>query len=101
MSILNREDFFAKLHDHMGTSSSDEDIEFMEDMTDTYNELSRQAEDNGADWQRKYNELDKAWREKYRHRFFNSPSINNPNQDSSVIEQSERAEKISLSDIFK
>lgn len=72
MSVLDRNTFFERINNVVGTDSSDESIAFVEDMTDTYNHLEQVANGDGVDWQQKYNELDKSWREKYRKRFFSS-----------------------------
>ena len=44
MSTLNREEFFARLHERVGNDSTDEGIKFLEDMTDTYNELEKKVD---------------------------------------------------------
>lgn len=71
MAVLTREEFFARLHDKFGADSSDEAIGFIEDMTDTYNQLETSAKADGQNWEQRYKELDESWKAKYRHRFFN------------------------------
>lgn len=68
--ILNRDEYFNRLHAMVGTDTTDESISFIEDMTDTYNDMENRLNGDGTDWEAKYKELDKSWREKYRHRFF-------------------------------
>lgn len=70
MAVLARDDFFTRLQTMVGTDTSEESLAFIEDMTDTYNDLEQRASGDGVDWEQRYNELDKSWREKYRHRFF-------------------------------
>lgn len=70
MSILNREEFFARLDTRLANDTSDDGIAFLEDMTDTYNDLERKASGDGVDWESKYKELDESWKKRYRHRFF-------------------------------
>ena len=72
MPILDKEKYFNRLHERIGTDTSDEAISFLEDMTDTFNDLEKRANGNGEDWKKKYQELDEAWKAKYRHRFMNS-----------------------------
>lgn len=72
MPVLNREAFFNRVHDVFGSDTSPENISFIEDMSDTYNDLERRANGDGTDWKQKYEDNDKAWREKYQHRFFSS-----------------------------
>ena len=68
--VLNKDEFLASLKDKIGEDTSDESLKFLEDMTDTYDSLSKKA--GGEDWEAKYNELDKSWRDKYKARFFES-----------------------------
>lgn len=74
MPILNKEEFFSRLSAQVGTDTSDSALSFIEDMTDTYNHLQEVANGDGVDWEKKYNELDKAWKERYRRRFFTGES---------------------------
>lgn len=76
MAVLDKDKFFSTLHERIGTDTSEESLSFIEDMTDTYNDLEKRANGDGIDWEKKYRENDKAWREKYRHRFFNSDGGN-------------------------
>lgn len=96
MAILNRDDFFNRIHEQIGSDTSDEAIAFVEDMSDTYNSLESRANGDGEDWEKKYHELDEAWKKKYRHRFFNGG-------DRSVVDESEdetRKEDITIDELF-
>lgn len=68
MAVLTKEDFMKKVTERIGEDKSDEAIAFMEDMTDTFNDLSEKASDT-TDWKAKYEENDKMWRDKYTERF--------------------------------
>lgn len=71
--VLNKEDFMKRLQERIGEDTSDEAMLFIEDMTDTFNDMeTRSSGNNDEQWQKKYDELDKTWREKYKARFFNS-----------------------------
>lgn len=74
MPVLNRDEFFTKIRERIGTDGSEEATLFLEDMTDTYNDLESRANNSGGEWERKYHELDESWRNRYRHRFFNGGS---------------------------
>ena len=39
MAVLAKEDFLSRINERIGEDNSDEAIEFMEDMTDTYNDM--------------------------------------------------------------
>lgn len=73
MAVLDRDKFFERIRERIGEDDSDETISFLEDITDTYEDLERgrDSEDN-EDWKRKYEENDAEWRRKYRERFFTS-----------------------------
>ena len=99
--ILNKDEFFTKLHAKVGTSTSDEDIAFLEDMTDTYNDLEKRSNGDGVNWEQKYHELDESWKAKYRHRFFNGPEVNNPNSRTKESDDnSPDPDTIQISDLF-
>lgn len=68
MSVLSREDYLSRIKGRLGEELADEDISLLEDMTDTYDDLSSKLSDN-TDWKAKYDELDKSWRQKYVDRF--------------------------------
>ena len=71
MAILSREDYFNRLHERIGSDTSEEAITFMEDMTDTYNDMENRTMGDGIDWEQKYHDLDESWKARYQHRFFN------------------------------
>ena len=71
MAVLSKEDFLSRINERIGEDNSDEAIEFMEDMSDTYNDMASKITDS-TDWKKKYEENDKAWRNKYKERFTSS-----------------------------
>ena len=97
MPILDKENYFNKLHEKIGNDTSDEAISFLEDMTDTYNDLEKRANGNGVDWEKKYKELDDAWKAKYRHRFLHSDGGYAPEEEKTKEEPKE----VTFSDLFK
>ena len=54
--ILSKEEYFKKIKDRVGDSVEAEDISFIEDMTDTYTDLSSQIKD---DYKGKYVYIDR------------------------------------------
>jgi hypothetical protein len=99
MAVLNREDFFSRLQNAIGTDTSDESISLIEDMTDTYNDLETRANGDGENWEKKYHDLDEAWKQKYRHRFFsNNGRSNMPNNEPN---EPNNGETITVEDLFK
>lgn len=66
--VLSREDYLNRVRERIGESTEDADIAFLEDMTDTYEDLYKMTREN-VDWETKYNELDASWRKRYIDRF--------------------------------
>lgn len=100
MAVLKKEEFFTRLHTKLGEDTSDDSIAFLEDMTDTYNELENRANGNGEDWEKKYHDLDETWKKRYRHRFFSGASGNyDPREDKDPNEYD--PESVSVDDLFK
>lgn len=96
MAVLSREDFFTRINDFVGDDSSDETIAFVEDMTDTYNDIETRANGDGIDWEARYHENDEAWRKKYRSRFFSGAPMNSP-----IEEKVEEKKEIEIEDLFE
>lgn len=71
MAVLSKEDFLSRIKERIGDDNSDEAIAFMEDMSDTYEDMANKVTDS-TDWKKKYEENDKAWRDKYKERFTSS-----------------------------
>ena len=71
MAVLNKEEFFNRVRDRIGDDSSDEAISFLEDVTDTYNNLENNGNKDGIDWEQRYRENDEAWKKRYANRFYN------------------------------
>lgn len=97
MAILKREEYFNRLQDYVGDDSSDKAISLIEDMTDTYNALIDTDKDK-VDWESKYKENDKAWRDRYARRFFTGAS-NMPEQEEEP-EEKVTPENIGFDNIF-
>lgn len=108
MAILNKESFLNRIKEKIGDDTSDEAIAFMEDMTDTFNDLeSKSTKADKEDWKAKFEENDKMWREKYKSRFFDTDSSDTdkdlpeePKTDTKTAEE-QRAEEITIDDLFE
>lgn len=104
MSVLDRDKFFQRINDMVGTDATENSVSFIEDMTDTYNHLENVANGDGIDWQQRYNDLDASWRKKYQERFFSSngnsviPSA--PNNPSVPPERVVNGDNITIDDLF-
>lgn len=69
MSIKSKSELLEMVKARLGDGNTDEDISFLEDITDTVTDLENKAS-NSIDWEQKYNENDAAWRKKYTDRFY-------------------------------
>lgn len=66
----------------MGDSTTDEDISFLEDVTDTLADYETKAASEN-EWERKYRENDASWRERYIARF-NGSEVEIPSTNTST-----------------
>ena len=71
MAVRTIDEILESVKTRVGDSTEDADIEFIEDVSDTLNDLSSKASGQ-EDWKAKYEENDRTWREKYKERFFSS-----------------------------
>lgn len=102
MPILDRKSFFEAVHKMIGDDDSDEALTVLENITDTYNDLENRTTDS-TDWEKRYNDNDKMWREKYRARFFDAPAEKQPEDLLSEPEKTPeeiKAESITIDDLF-
>lgn len=106
MAVLDKDSFMKRIKERIGEDTSDEALAFMEDMTDTFNDLETKSSNaNNEDWKAKYDALDKSWREKYKQRFFDGDTSNDKDEPedtpkSEKSEEEQRAEEIEISDLF-
>lgn len=81
MAVLSKDEFFNRIRERIGEDTSDETLTFIEDVTDTYNELEGRAEGDGTDWKAEYDRLDSEWRTRYRDRFWGIEGDRNVDTD--------------------
>lgn len=63
-----------KYKEIIGENTSDEALSFLEDITDSYSAPE-------VDWEKKYNENDAMWRQKYRDRFYSDMPVEDDEPD--------------------
>lgn len=97
--VLTREQLIEAIQSKLTTD--DGDLEILENITDTINSLSNQEQE---DWKTKYEENDKAWREKYKARF-SEPSPTQSVKESTPTPEPEPQEpksaNFTIDDLFK
>lgn len=74
MAVITKEELMSGVQALLGENDSDEAIALLENMTDTLTDYETrltppELEEPGEDWEQKYNDLDKSWRERYIARF--------------------------------
>lgn len=67
MAIKSLDDILNAVKARIGEDQSDEALELLEDIADTFTDVSKNSSE---DWKKKYEENDASWRKKYRDRFF-------------------------------
>lgn len=83
MAVLTREDYRARVNARVGENATDEDLSFLEDMTDTYDSLAGSEETI-----RQLREENDSLRRRYRERFevADPPAGNDPEDEIEKIE---------------
>ena len=77
-------------------AESDESISLLEDLSDTFEDLSSQVLQVG-DYKKKYEENDAEWRKRYRDRFFSAVEETTIKED----EKDDEVEKKTFESLFK
>lgn len=86
------EELMTDFHALIGDNSTDEAINFMDDLADSFNT-------DKEDWKSKYEENDKAWRSRYKERFLRGNDEEEFNEEN--VQENEDEEMLSFDDLFK
>ena len=97
MAVISKESLLEKIRDMIGTENaeSDEAISLLEDMSDTFDDLSSQVSQAG-DYKKKYEENDAEWRKRYHDRFFSVTE-----DDIKEYDKDDEVEKKTFESLFK
>ena len=97
MAVVSKESLLEKIRDMIGTENaeSDEAISLLEDMSDTFDDLSSQVSQAG-DYKKKYEENDAEWRKRYHDRFFSVTE-----DDIREDDKDDEVEKKTFESLFK
>lgn len=99
MAVISKEDLLTAVKNLVPEDdSSDATLEIFEDISDTFDDLNGRIAEAG-DWKAKYEENDKAWREKYKERFLSKPVEDETINDAEETEETEEAPK-TFDDLF-
>lgn len=99
--IRTKDDLLSIIKDRIGEGTSDEDISLIEDINDTYDDLSTRVSEAG-DWKAKYEENDASWRAKYKERFFTKDVKENSEIPDDVFDNADEGthEQLKFEDLF-
>lgn len=98
--IKTKDEILAQIKERIGDSIEDNDLQFVEDISDTLTDLTERVE-KGGDWKRKYEENDKAWKQKYRDRFFNNQADEDAKQhEAELLDEMEEPKKLTFEALF-
>lgn len=73
--IRTKDDLINALSEFIGENDADDALAILEDATDTLDDYEKRANGDAEDWKKKFEENDKAWREKYKARFTKNVSL--------------------------
>lgn len=98
MSVVSKESLLERIRDMTGVENaeSDESISLLEDLSDTFEDLSSQVLQAG-DYKKKYEENDAEWRKKYHDRFFSDVEETEIKED----DKDDDVEKKTYESLFK
>lgn len=93
MPKLDRDTFLSTIQKIVGEDTSDETLQAISDLTETYDSMN-----SDIDWEQRYNDNDKAWREKYRNRFFNP--VDEKADPETTVEEEGEPKKLTFENLF-
>lgn len=90
----SKDELLNLIKDRIGEDTSDEALGLVEDISDTLDDYESRA---AVDWENKYKENDKMWREKYRDRFYSGESKDDPYKP----DEEEKPKRLTFEELFK
>ena len=96
--VKSKDEILASLQTRIGDDTSDEAIALIEDISDSFDDLTTRIAEAG-DWKAKYEENDKHWRDVYKERFF-TPSEGDPLMEEIDKEQPDTPKVLKYEDLF-
>ena len=95
MAVKSIKEIIDSIKTRFGEQNDDSAIQFLEDITDTIEDLESKAQGDGTDWKAMYEENDAEWRKKYIERFYSS----DPKPDPDPKPEPDKPKN--FSDLFK
>lgn len=104
MAVRTKDELLTVFSEIVGDDSRDEVIQYMEDLSDTYDEMANSSDSALSDklnaLKEKYEKLDREWREKYRDRFLKK-SEESTEEKVSENEGEENKKSYEYKELFK
>lgn len=97
MAIKTRDEIMEQIKTRIGESTDDATLEFLQDFTDTMDDYELRASEQ-TQWKTKYEENDKAWRERYKERFFGKQDTGSDGTDDEPEDEPKQLTK--FADLF-
>lgn len=97
MAKLEREAFLERIKSRLGETPSDDDISFLEDMTDTFDGFSGTFTQTDID--NAVKAKDDEWRKKYTERFFDTGAKSTDETEGTDVDD-DTAENITIEDLY-
>ena len=100
--VRTKEEILEHIKNKIGDSTDEKDLQMLEDISDTLDDFKDKV-DNAGDWKAKYEENDKAWKQKYRDRFFNKEANEDIDKHEKEKEQeleNEQPKKLTYDALF-
>lgn len=94
--VKTKDELLNAIKQLLPDDSTDEALKLFDDLSDTIDDNNKEENEN---WKARYEENDKAWRERYRDRFFSSNSEQNNDED--LNEEETESEPRTFDDLFK
>ena len=83
--VLNNDDFVKSVKSIIGDRTDEESINFIENMTDTYNSLVADKDVTNTAWEQKYNALNETWSKRYKDRFSETITENKEKEKEETV----------------
>ena len=97
MAVRSKEELLAAIREYAGDDNGESVIAIIEDVSDTMDSYA-----DSEDWKTRYEENDRAWRERYTARFTDAPNKTPTDEEvDGNTHEEEKEEIVTYDDFFK
>lgn len=102
MAKLSIDELVKRVQTYVGERTDDETLAFVQDFTETMNDLKEHSSTDEVDkYKKQLADNDNEWRKKFRDTFFNKPIKETETEDSGENEEGEKPKILKYEDLFK